>query len=151
MYLVEDLMTRELVTLKPEDDLSIAEKIMFLERVRHLPVVNARQRLVGLITHHDLLRIFAQRGHDKGTRAEEVMTTGVATVTPKTTLHRALKLMIRSKFGCLPVIDGEGVLVGLITEFDLVKFAAHFIRDLDEVEKVALDLRDGMAQAPPRR
>ena len=152
MYLVEDLMTRDLITLKPQDDLGQADAIMDRGRIRHLPVVDGRRRLVGLVTHRDLLRVFAQRSAGaKSTLAKEVMTTGVTTVTPQTTLNRALKVMIRNKYGCLPVIDGEGVLVGLITEFDLVKFAAHFVRELDEVEKVALDLQTGLSEVPPHR
>lgn len=139
MYLVEDLMTRELVTLGPDDDLSLAETIMQLGRIRHLPVVLSTGKLVGLITHRDLLRTFVDRSRvgGRGTLAKTVMTTDLTAVTPKTTLKKALHQMMHNKFGCLPVIDAEHRLVGLITEFDLVKFAARFVEDLDEVEEVA--------------
>lgn len=143
MFLVEDLMTRELITLQPEDDLAQADTFMKRGRIRHLPVVDAKNRLVGLVTHRDLLRIYADRTREgaMAVRAGEVMTTGVATVTAHTRLTAALNLMIHNKYGCLPAVDKDGVLVGLITQFDLMKFAAHLVRDLDEVENVARKIR----------
>ena len=143
MFLVEDLMTRELITLKPDDNLAQADTFMNRGRIRHLPVVDGIGRLVGLVTHRDLLKVFADRTREGAMTvlAGDVMTTGVATVTPETRLIDALNLMIENKYGCLPALDQKGVLVGLITQFDLMKFAAHFVRDLDEVEQVALKVR----------
>jgi CBS domain-containing protein len=140
MFLVEDLMTRELITLKPDDNLAQADTFMNRGRIRHLPVVDSAGRLVGLVTHRDLLKVFADRTREGAmeVRAGDVMTTGVATVTPQTRLIDALNLMIENKYGCLPALDVDGKLVGLITQFDLMKFAAHFVRDLDEVEQVAM-------------
>lgn len=143
MFLVEDLMTRELITLGPDDNLAQADTFMNRGRIRHLPVVDPTGRLVGLVTHRDLLKVFADRTREGAmeVRAGEVMTTDVATVTPQTRLTDALNLMIENKYGCLPALDPDGKLVGLITQFDLIKFAAHFVRDLDEVEQVALKVR----------
>ena len=143
MFLVEDLMTRELITLKPDDNLAQADTFMNRGRIRHLPVVNSTGRLVGLVTHRDLLKVFADRTREGAmtVRAGDVMTTGVATVTPQTRLFEALNMMIENKYGCLPALDDQGVLVGLITQFDLMKFAAHIVRDLDEVEQVAMKVR----------
>ena len=143
MFLVEDLMTRDLITLKPDDNLAQADTFMNRGRIRHLPVVDSQGKLVGLVTHRDLLKVFADRTREGAmtVRAGDVMTTGVATVTPQTRLIEALNLMIDNKYGCLPALEEGGQLVGLITQFDLMKFAAHFVRDLDEVEQVALKVR----------
>src|SRR5688572_20731371 len=54
--LVGDLMTRELVTLSQAETLSIADRIMALGRIRHMPVVDDDGRLVGLISQRDLFR-----------------------------------------------------------------------------------------------
>ena len=139
MILVEDLMTREVVTLNPGDDLALADTILRLGRIRHLPVTDANQKLVGLITHRDLLRVFADVGRAQGKQvlARDVMNTDLVTVTPKMALGNALSTMVHNKFGCLPVVDPAGKLVGLITEADLVKFAARFARDFDALEKHA--------------
>jgi CBS domain-containing protein len=50
--------------------------------------------------------------------------------------------MIDNKYGCLPVVTDGGTLVGLITQFDLMKFAASIVKDLDEVEQVAMKLKE---------
>jgi CBS domain-containing protein len=143
MFLVEDLMTRDLITLKPDDNLAQADTFMNRGRIRHLPVVDPKGKLLGLVTHRDLLKVFADRTREAAmtVRAGEVMTTDLATVTPQTRLFQALNLMIENKYGCLPALDEGKVLVGLITQFDLLKFAAHFVRDLDEVEQVARKVR----------
>jgi CBS domain-containing protein len=136
MYTVADVMTRELVTLKESDDLGLADRVFGLRRIRHLPVVEAG-RLVGLITHRDLLRCYARRGESQGkaSRAKDMMTTGVTTVLPETPLRKALNLMLKNKFGCLPVVAANGKLVGLITEADLVRFAAEVISELDKFQR----------------
>lgn len=139
MFLVEDVMTREVVTLKPDDDLSLAKSIFALGRVRHLPVVQDNGILMGLVTHRDLLRAFAERSANGKVRAADVMQRDVVTTTPKANLRKALNTMTHNKYGCLPVVDPSRVLVGIVTEYDLVKFAAHFARDFDDLEKRAAE------------
>lgn len=143
MYTVSDLMTRELVTLRENDDLALADNIFYLGRIRHLPVVDVDGKLLGLVTHRDLLRCYAARGQQGGrqTRAKEMMTTAVATVRDETPLRAALKLMLDNKFGCLPVIEEDGRLIGIITEADLVRFAAEVIGDLDILNASVRELR----------
>ena len=53
---VRDLMSQQLVTLRPNDELVLAENIMQLGRVRHMPVTDAENRLVGIVTQRDLFR-----------------------------------------------------------------------------------------------
>ncbi len=128
MYKVADLMTRELVTLEETDDLGLAEALVDLVRVRHLPVVHGG-RLVGLVTHRDLLRALAE-GKNRRVTAADVMRREVRTVTPHTPLREAGEAMLDYKIGCLPVVE-DGKLVGIVTEADLVKFALEVITDFD--------------------
>ncbi len=126
---VGDFMTRELVTLQEGDDLALAEQTLRLGGVRHLPVVRDR-KLVGLVTHRDLLR--AAVGHSpRATTIGEVMTRELTVASPTTSLVQAARVMLARKFGCLPVCDETGVLVGIITESDFVRFAADMVQDLD--------------------
>ena len=133
MYAVSDLMTRDVVSLRETDDLALADNIFYLGRIRHLPVVDREGRLKGLVTHRDLLRCYAARGELRGraTLARDMMTADVTTVQPTTPLRQALQIMLTNKFGCLPVVDDAGRLVGILTEADLVRFAAEVITDLD--------------------
>lgn len=127
MYTVADLMTRQLVTLSEDDDLTQAEQLLARGRIRHLPVTRGR-RLVGLVTHRDLLRA----AHlPSPLPARQVMTRTLTTVTSDTPLATATRRLLEGKLGCLPVVDGDE-LVGLVTEADLVRFALRLIEELDE-------------------
>ncbi len=134
MYTVADVMTRDVVALRPDDDLSLADTVFRLGRIRHLPVAE-QGRLVGLVTHRDLLRAMASR--PMSTRAADVMTRDVSTVTPDTPLQHAVHHMLHHKFGCFPVVDDSGRLLGIVTEADLVRFAGHLVEQLDRIEQVA--------------
>lgn len=139
MFLIEDVMTKDVVTLEPDDDLALTETIMGLGRIRHLPVATPDGVLVGLITHRDLLRVFADQGRAAGrpVRAKDVMRTDVVTTSARASLARGLKTMMHNKFGCLVVVDAANVIQGIVTEFDLVKFAARMTHDLDEIDRLA--------------
>lgn len=141
MYTVADLMTHELVTLKEDDDLSLADTIIYLGRIRHLPVVDKAGKLVGLVTHRDLLRAYAARGEGlaKVLPAREIMTTKLSRVTPRTPLQKALRLMLKNKYGCLPVVTPGGKLVGILTESDLVRFTLSIIGELDRLQRAGLE------------
>jgi CBS domain-containing membrane protein len=128
---VSELMSRELITLRRDESLNLAERVMQLGRVRHLPVVDG-EHLVGLITHRDLLRAqvsaLAQITKDErdeihtSIRAEDIMIQDVHTVGPDDAAVDAARLMIRKKVGCVPVVD-EGRLVGILTEADFLELA----------------------------
>ena len=127
---VKHLMSAEVVTLDEDEDLGLADAIMALARIRHLPVVDKQCRLIGLITHRDLLRaqgsIFATGRADNSElttfRASEVMIHDVKTTTPETPALNAAKEMYSQKLGCMPVVT-EDRLVGIITEADFLKLA----------------------------
>ncbi len=132
MITVADFMTRELVTMKESDDLALAESILRLGGIRHLPVVRDR-KLVGLVTQRDLLRAGTSGGASRERPALEIMTKEPTAVDPRTPLVQAARLMLRHKYGCLPVCEEDGTLVGIITESDFVRFAADVVQDLDLV------------------
>jgi CBS domain-containing protein len=146
MIAVADFMTKDLVTVREADDLALAESLLRLGGIRHLPVVRDH-KLVGILTHRDVLR----SGHSgKPTAREmavsEVMTREPVSIRPSMPLASAARLMLERKFGCLPVCDDEGRLVGIVTEADFVRFAADVVRDLDLVaEAVRTQDRTGSA------
>jgi len=124
---VKDLMQKEVTTLRVEDNLDIANDIMTLGRVRHLPVVNSAGALVGLVTQRDLLQASVASVLKLGRSAEKdwlnsilvenVMAKELSTITPSASISEAVDLMITRKIGCLPVVE-RGKLVGLVTETD---------------------------------
>lgn len=126
---VGDFMTQDLVTLQERDDLALAEQTLRLGGVRHLPVVRDG-KLVGLVTHRDLLRAAIEHA-PRVTAMADVMTRALTVVSPNTPLVQAARMMLAHKFGCLPVCEAGGKLVGIITESDFVRFAADLVQDLD--------------------
>ena len=125
---VKEIMVKEVATLDVNDELSLANDIMRLGRIRHLPVVDGT-RLAGIISERDLFRSSlaqalgygseATRDLMKKLRIKDVMVPKVVTVSPETALCEATKIMVEKKIGCLPVVEGER-LVGLITETDIL-------------------------------
>jgi CBS domain-containing protein len=133
MISVAEFMTRDLVTVRADDDLALAESLLRLGGIRHLPVVQDG-RLVGLLTQRDLLRSgHAGRESARTARVGAAMTAGPSTVRPATSLATAARTMLEHKYGCLPVCEEDGTLVGIVTEADFVRFAADVVRDLDLV------------------
>ncbi len=134
MTLVKDLMTDIVETLQVGDSLDVAAHLMNAGRIRHLPVVDGREHLIGLVTHRRILGAWVSHGDPRregpGQVAAEVpvemlMERNVLTVSPDTTAALAAALMESSRFGCLPVVD-EGKLVGIVTEADFVSFARKY-------------------------
>jgi predicted transcriptional regulator len=121
-------MVKEVATLDINDELSLANDIMRLGRIRHLPVVDG-PRLVGIISERDLFRSSlaqalgygtkASRDLMKGLRIKDIMVAEVVTVSPDTKLCDAVHIMVDKKIGCLPVVENDR-LVGLITETDVL-------------------------------
>ena len=126
---VKEVMVKEVATLDVNDELSLANDIMRLGRIRHLPVVDG-SRLVGLVSERDLFRSSlaqalgyggsASRNLMKALRIKDIMVREVATISPEAKLFDAVKLMIDKKIGCLPVVEDDR-LVGLITETDILQ------------------------------
>ena len=126
---VKEVMVKEVATLDVNDELSMANDIMRLGRIRHLPVVDG-SRLVGLVSERDLFRsslaqVLGYGGAEsrnlmKALRIKDIMVREVATISPEARLFDAVKLMIEKKIGCLPVVEDDR-LVGLITETDILQ------------------------------
>jgi CBS domain-containing protein len=132
---VKDIMTKEVATLGIEDELSLANDIMRLGRIRHLPVVSG-ETLVGIISERDLFRSSLAQALGYGSkdtrevmktlRIKDVMVAQVITISPDMELKDAVALMAERKIGCLPVVQ-DNKLQGLITETDVLW---QYCRDL---------------------
>jgi CBS domain-containing protein len=132
---VRNIMAAELVTLRVDEELSLASDIMNLARIRHLPIVEG-ERLVGIISQRDLFRAslasvmgydYAEtRDHLKSVAIKDAMVKEVITVGPDTGIQEAGRIMLEKKIGCLPVVEGDR-LAGLVTETDILRcFLLHY-------------------------
>ena len=133
MLTVSDLMTRDVVTLEAEDGLIQVDDLLKRHHIRHVPVVRGR-KLVGLVSHRDLLRALARQPAGKGLLpigVKDVMTREVETVEPTASVRQAIEKLLDRRFGCLPVVDAQGELVGIITESDFMRLTLALLEERD--------------------
>jgi CBS domain-containing membrane protein len=139
--LVKHLMTSPVVTFFAEQNLPLAEDVMRFKHVRHLPVIDEERRLVGLVSHRDLLAAQLssagslsrdeRRAIQADVRVGDIMTRDVWSVHDDVNASIAAATLLDHKFGCLPVLDQHGCLVGIVTEYDFLRFAMKVLETTD--------------------
>ena len=127
---IDLVMTRNPATISPTDSIRTAVNRMKEKKCRRLPVVD-NGKLVGIVSDRDLRRatnsplVLRERWYDDfmldHISVRACMTENPMTVTPRTSIVDAAKLIREHKFGGLPVVDGEK-LVGILTETDLLNY-----------------------------
>jgi len=123
-------MRTEFASVGSKERLDLADDVMKLGRIRHLPVLDG-SRLVGVVSQRDLLAAGLSRALDfdggqrrsfmRSVEVAEVMAVRPVTVRPDTAIREAAHLMVERRIGCLPVVDEAGGAVGLVTETDLLR------------------------------
>lgn len=165
---VSDLMTRKVVTLHREQSLTLADELMRLDRVRHLPVVDESDRLVGLVTHRDLLAAHLgsfSRPQPGAVQApidlqfaipvERIMTTDVWSVREETPAVDTAQLLYDNRFGCAPVVDDHRHIIGIVTEADFLRLVLDMlaqdedlrVRDFMTTDLITLRADQGLSVA----
>lgn len=128
-------MTRQILTIGPDDPILMLEEHMESFRFHYLPVVEG-DVLVGLISHGDLLHASSSRLSTSAAEenaiihqlpAWRIMRQGLVTVRPTEPLERVAALLWETRVGCVPVTEEDGTLVGIITEGDFVRLTHHFL------------------------
>ena len=124
-------MSKKVFTIQEDKKLIGAKEIMDWAHIRHVPVVNAKQEVVGMISHRDLLAASIssaglkvsdeERNRQLGTiPLQSVMRSPVKTIDTTATIQEAARMMRSQKIGCLPVVE-RGKLVGILTDYDLLR------------------------------
>lgn len=126
--LIKDRMTPEPICGHPEMPVTEAQALMREKNIRHLPIVDEEQKLVGLVTQRSLLRALpSDVSHFSRfeisyvlakIKVRDVMVKDVITIDEDTPIEEAARIMADEKIGCLPVMR-DGGLVGIITDNDL--------------------------------
>lgn len=139
-------MSTNLITIHPGASLAEARTLMQENRIHHLPVLDEKGDLAGLITLSNLLaatdsvlRDADSRIHAVDISVEDVMVTDLATVDRNASLRQAALFLEKHRIGCLPVTS-KGKLRGIITDTDFVGVAINLLEQIEETEPVDEDI-----------
>ncbi len=123
---VADMMTTRVKTVHEDESLSVADWDMVVGELRHLPVVDRDNHVVGMVSDRDLLR-----STERPTSVSSVMTRTVNVIRADALAIEAVDQLIRFKHGALPVVDATGKLVGIVTSTDFLELARRALSGLD--------------------
>lgn len=133
---VKDIMLHQIVTIKEDAHFSDVPKLMEKFYIKHLPVVDYSNRLVGLLTQKILYKIKSPRRLADGEWyyddemlnniiLKHVMKKKMFTLPPDALLGEAITKMVYHKYSCVMIIDGARKLLGILTRSDILRMAVH--------------------------
>ena len=123
---VEDVMTRDVASCRPETNLAEAAALMWEHGCGQLPVVDARRQVVGVITDRDICIALGTRNRRAcDVRVSEVIRRPAALCKAEDHVRSALKTMAAERVRRLPVVNDEGTLVGILSLEDITLQARH--------------------------
>ena len=144
MFVVEQWMSRDVITVHPQEKIIDAFELMQAHGIRHLPVVEDDE-LKGLVTDRDIrlalipspLSTPDDRVFHLGalTRVHEIMSTDLITVARNTTIEDAANLMAKYKIGAVPVV-AQGRLVGILTETDILRVFIEMVETIQSSSRL---------------
>lgn len=123
---ISSFMTRNVTCISATDSLKEAYELMQDGAIRHLPVVDDNNILVGILSDRDILLRSELQGDYVNVPDIDVglaMTTPVITCRPSHEMHDVAAIMLERKIDSIPVADALGELVGIITSADFIEFA----------------------------
>ena len=133
---VKDQMTPDPITVSPDIPIIEAQQKMQRHNIRHLPVVDQSNHVVGLLTRETMLQAVPWSQSALSTletqyilskiKAGKVMIQDVITITEDVAVEEAARIMVDKKIGCLPVVRDEA-LIGIITDYDLIVVSSHLL------------------------
>ncbi len=157
MITIDEFMTTDPCTLRDTNTINEARQIMTEKHIRHIPIIDSENHVLGLVTQRDVL---AATGPDlmspgksdsveanADIRLSEIMIRNVRVVHQSDSLRQAAMYLQAHKYGCLPVVSDD-CLVGIITDSDFIAIAINLLEqaelseDIPEVETETEELMD---------
>jgi len=123
-------MTRNVITVDQEAGILDAQEMMADNKIRHLPIIDNNQQLIGVVTDRDIRSALPYRFHDtpqnerekiSRLKVKDIMTKDPISISPTYTIQDALLLIQNAKVGALPVVDDNNCLKGIISVRDLLR------------------------------
>ncbi|HNV85796.1 MAG TPA: CBS domain-containing protein [Candidatus Omnitrophota bacterium] len=137
---LKDVMIANPVTLNIDEPFFKIAQIFQEKGIRHLPIVNSQNEIVGVMSQRDFNRITSPRKNEKGEYVydmdklakyilEQYIIQEVITLQPEDTVEKAVELMAEKKLGCVPIVDGKRRVVGIVTAIDMLKLLLKILRE----------------------
>lgn len=137
---LKDVIAPKVIAINVDEPFSHVEEKMREFCIRHLPIVDKDNKLVGIITQRDLYRIQSPHKDEDGNWFYDkelldthilkyVMTPDPFTLSFDNHLSDALLHMVDRKYGCIPIVDEGKMLLGVITQIDILNIAAQILRE----------------------
>ena len=133
---IRELMTENPRTVSPDQTIADAAKIMRDEDTGVVPIVDAEQHVVGVVTDRDVAIRAVAEGKDGNTKVSDVASQDLVTVDPEQKLDEALRLMAQHQVRRLPVVEEDGKLVGIVAQADVAR-AGDDTRTGEVVEQIS--------------
>lgn len=134
---VADLMTADPLCVTRDASLKDAHELMRSKNIRHIPVIDDKGTLVGMLTQKimvaKVLNLMAQHGANALERKEkqqlvaELMVTDFAAISPEQSVKEVAAFFVSNRHGCMPVVDKNNKLKGILTSSDFVRLAADLL------------------------
>ena len=154
---VKDIMTEQVVSLQEQDNLNTVMKTMQNGKFRHVPIVDEQNKLIGIISDRDVLRLLPFRKSQRKPQSEifraelfdvepneptiyqqvyRVMNRDVVHVQPNHNFYNVVKMLHDKKISCVPVTDKNKKLIGIATVTDVMRglLAAHALFEKTKTE-----------------
>jgi len=128
---VADVMTRKTVSLSPHHSFTEAVSLMADRHFRHIVVVDTGGQILGVISDRDILRTLARTSNWQTKDVSQIMTPDPVTVKRETPLSIAVAKIVSKRINCLPVLDDEGKVCGIVTSTDLLKAYQKLLQSLE--------------------
>lgn len=118
---IADVMTAKVVTLSPHHTFNEAANLMNDRYFRHCVVVDNSRKPVGVISDRDILRALARNPNSRSKSLDQIMTRNPITVKRRTPIIDAVSKIVAKRINCLPVVEDDGTVCGIVTSTDLLK------------------------------
>lgn len=118
---ISSIMTKDVITVSPNATLGEVKKLLFSNRIHHLPVVE-KNKLVGIISTYDLVKIEDNFDNVAEKNIQPYMTTKIARLEPQDKIGSAAEVFLENMFHGLPIVNEKDELQGIVTTHDVLMF-----------------------------
>lgn len=118
---VTAIMTKEVITVSPENTLAEARDLMLGKHIHHMPVLE-NNKLVGMLTSWDFFKLGKAASELGDIKIREVMTTKIATLETDQHIGAVAELLMEHLFHAVPIVNDDRELLGIVTSTDLITY-----------------------------